>query len=262
MLFNHFVKPTLLLLVVIISLCACQKDNELTTNLLDTSSTTRTNFSEETFTILPLGDSRVEGNRPDYESYRYELWKRFIENDIPVDFVGYREDEGRYPDIHGIPFDRDHQGTGGAMTTDILALLEEVEEDSPMPDIILLGIGGNDLTDGQQTVESTIQNIIEIIDWFQERNNNITIFLEQIAPARSDFMTANLSQILDQFNAEIAALGERQTDNNSRVIVVNMANNWSDTYMADFVHYNEAGAKEVAKRYYNAITNAFVNGRE
>ena len=29
--------------------------------------------------------------------------------------------------------------------------------------------------------------------------------------------------------------------------------------MADFVHYNEAGAKEVAKRYYNAITKTFVN---
>ena len=25
--------------------------------------------------ILPLGASRVEGARPDFESYRYELWK-------------------------------------------------------------------------------------------------------------------------------------------------------------------------------------------
>jgi len=32
-----------------------------------------------------------------------------------------------------------------------------------------------------------------------------------------------------------------------------MASNWSDEYMADAVHYNEAGAKEVAGRYFEAM---------
>ena len=30
--------------------------------------------------ILNLGASRVEGGRPEYESYRYELWKKLKEN--------------------------------------------------------------------------------------------------------------------------------------------------------------------------------------
>jgi hypothetical protein len=30
--------------------------------------------------ILPLGASRVEGAKPLYESYRYELWKDLKEN--------------------------------------------------------------------------------------------------------------------------------------------------------------------------------------
>ena len=29
--------------------------------------------------ILNLGASRVEGGRPEYESYRYELWKKLKE---------------------------------------------------------------------------------------------------------------------------------------------------------------------------------------
>ena len=34
--------------------------------------------------ILPLGASRVEGNRPDYESFRYELWKDLEEKGGPL----------------------------------------------------------------------------------------------------------------------------------------------------------------------------------
>ena len=30
--------------------------------------------------IMTLGASRVEGSRPDYESFRYNLWKNMIEN--------------------------------------------------------------------------------------------------------------------------------------------------------------------------------------
>ena len=32
--------------------------------------------------IMPLGASRVEGERPNYESYRYYLWKKLKENNF------------------------------------------------------------------------------------------------------------------------------------------------------------------------------------
>jgi len=38
--------------------------------------------------ILILGASRVEGARPEYESFRYELWKDLVENDLTFDFIG------------------------------------------------------------------------------------------------------------------------------------------------------------------------------
>ena len=82
--------------------------------------------------------------------------------------------------------------------------------------------------------------------------------MEQIAPARSDFMTPTLTQTLDQFNAQIITVAQSQTTPTSKIIVVNMAEDWSDTYMSDFVHYNEAGAKVVADRYFAALKAFFV----
>ena len=42
--------------------------------------------------IMPLGASRVEGARPQYESFRYELWKDLKENDWKFDFIGTQSD--------------------------------------------------------------------------------------------------------------------------------------------------------------------------
>ena len=37
---------------------------------------------------MSLGSSRVEGERPNFESYRYELWKKLIDNNFTFDFIG------------------------------------------------------------------------------------------------------------------------------------------------------------------------------
>ena len=55
--------------------------------------------------ILPLGASRVEGNRPEYESFRYELWKTLTENEIEFDFIGTEKDDSTYPMYEGKNFD-------------------------------------------------------------------------------------------------------------------------------------------------------------
>ncbi len=233
----------LLLVGLLFCLIACGKEESVT--LPPTQ--------ENVVNILPLGDSRVEGSRPDFESYRYELWKKLVVQGFAIDFVGTRLDESNYADFMGQSFDQDHQGTGGAQTTDILRFLNNLEEGASIPDMVLLGIGGNDLIDGQKTVAATINNINQIIDWLQERNDTITILLEQIAPGRSDFMTNELTLLFNQFNQEIENVGQTQTTANSKVVTIDMASNWSDAYMADEVHYNEAGSAEVAGRYFEAM---------
>ncbi len=66
--------------------------------------------------ILPLGASRVEGARPDFESYRYELWKLLRADDWDFDYVGTQTDEADYEDLAEAEFDRDHEGRGGWKT--------------------------------------------------------------------------------------------------------------------------------------------------
>ena len=42
--------------------------------------------------ILPIGASRVEGDAPEYYSYRYPLWSELIDNEWSFDFIGNEVD--------------------------------------------------------------------------------------------------------------------------------------------------------------------------
>ena len=203
------------------------------------------------FKILPIGDSRVQGNRPDHESYRFELWKLLLDNDIAFDFVGTKEDTAEYPTHTGFAFDNEHDGTGGATTQSLLSEIDDILDEIET-DIVLLGIGGNDLDDGA-SVDNTIENIETLLDKLQSQNGDVLVVLEQIAPATSAYMTPERTGILQEFNNAIAEIGRRRTNENSLVITVNMFKDWKDDYLADDVHYNEQGAKEVAHRYFETL---------
>ncbi|MEM7799125.1 MAG: GDSL-type esterase/lipase family protein, partial [Chloroflexota bacterium] len=211
--------------------------------------------------ILPLGDSRVAGERPQYESYRYELWKNLLDNGWTFDFVGGQVDNASYDDYLGQAFDRDHEGVGGATSSDtlqtVIALLEGTGPTNEGPDIVLLGIGGNDYLEGGRDPDEVLANVNQIVDLFQEANPDVTIFIEQIAPAASAFMFPQVQETFDTYNAAILDLASTQTNQSSSVIAVDMATDWSDAYLADPVHYNEIGAKVVADRYDAAMEAHF-----
>ena len=95
------------------------------------------------------------------------------------------------------PLDRDHAGIGGIETSGVLERLDEIVAASATPDIILLGIGGNDLTDGQQPVSTVVENIELIIMELRASYPDVEFLVERIAPASGSFMTAELSDTLD-----------------------------------------------------------------
>ncbi len=204
-----------------------------------------------TIEILTLGDSRVEGATPEFESYRYELWKNLVTNNWDFDLIGSRLDAGSYEQLNGLCFDNEHEGTGGATTADNLDILQNVTF-SQVPEVALVGIGGNDLTGGVP-VETVTTNLGLIIDELRGLNPNIIIFVEQIAPGLSSFMTPELTTAFTDYNTEVAALADAKNTTDSPVISIDMAAGWSDDYMADDVHYNTSGAKIVADRYYAAM---------
>ena len=172
--------------------------------------------------ILNLGASRVEGAKPEYESYRYELWKKLKEYNLIFDYVGTQTDEYSYPQFNNMIFDCDHEGRGGWTSADILEELINWLSLTGPPDFVLFSSpGGNDALEGLSYTQA-VSNINDIIDVIQDFNPMTTIIIEQMAPARSDIMTTELTEFLEQMKEEVLNIAESQTTSTSEVIAVDM----------------------------------------
>lgn len=209
--------------------------------------------------ILPLGASRVEGARPDFESYRYELWKDLVGNDWTFDFIGSRQDNANYATFNGSVFDTDHEGRGGFTSGEILAGIRSWLDITGPPDVVLFSSpGGNDILNGASSLEQTVSNVNAIIDILQESNPNVTILIEELAPAKSGFMTSQQMTNFTAMQQEARTIANQQSTTTSRVISVDMFTGFSDALLADDVHYNTAGADFIATRYYRALDTLLV----
>lgn len=205
--------------------------------------------------ILPLGASRVEGARPNFESYRYELWKQLVDSNYSFDFIGSTIDDASYPSHANQSFDRDHSGYGGFTSGQILSNLNQWLNQSGTPDVVLLSSpGGNDALLNLSYTQA-VSNINAIVDVLQERNPNMTIIIEQIAPGRSSIMTSTLTNYMLQMQQEAINIAATKSTATSRVLTVNMFNGFNDTHLADDVHYNENGATLIASRYFTVLQN-------
>lgn len=204
--------------------------------------------------ILPLGASRVEGARPEFESFRYELWKSLVDREWEFDFVGTQTDGALYEGYLGLSFDADHEGRGGWTSGEILEGINEWLDAVGSPDIVLFSSpGGNDILNGLASFDKTVSNINQIIDILQERNPNVTIVLEELAPGKSNFMTAKFTADFNAMQQEVRTIASEQTTSASQVLTVDMFTGFNDSLLADDVHYNEAGAKFIANRYYSVL---------
>lgn len=205
--------------------------------------------SDSINTIMPLGASRVEGFRPEFESYRYELWKGLLADGWTFDFIGTRSDRGSYPPVDGLGFDVDHEGRGGwtsgLIRRDLAAWLER----TGAPDVVLFSSpGGNDALENFPFDETT-SNISAIIDVLQTANPEVTVILELMAPGRADVMTPRVADYFDRLRAYMLVLSTEKTTGSSSVITVDMYTDFTEAMLADDVHYNEAGAAFIAQRY-------------
>lgn len=224
---------------------ACDKDDDANPKSQNTSINK----------ILALGASRVEGARPIFESYRYELWKDLKENNWTFDFIGTQTDAYSYPLFNNMNFDIDHEGRGGWTSGEILDGLNDWLNQTGPADIVLLSSpGGNDGLQGLPYSQA-VSNINNIIDILQDNNPNVTIILEQMAPGRTDIMSTELTGFFTQMQQEVLNIVANKTTTTSAIIAVDMFTGFNDGLLADAVHYNEAGAEFIANRYYNVLAN-------
>lgn len=239
----------ILLILVLFVLGACKKDEiEASEDLTPKPQSTSINK------IMPLGASRVEGSRPDYESFRYELWKDLVENNHTFDFIGTMTDNGSYPNVGGNSFDPDHEGRGGWTSGQILSSLDSWLDQTGAPDIVLFSSpGGNDALEGLD-YNQMISNVNSIIDKLQARNANVTIIIENMAPGHSSIMGGALGTYLSNLQQDLPGLASNQSTSSSQVIVVDMNTGFTDAMLADDVHYNQQGAVFIADRYYSVLS--------
>ena len=219
--------------------------------------------------IMPLGASRVEGNKPEFNgplladqfvSFRYDTWKNLEMNEWSFDLIGTEYDFSDYPDLNNANFDADHQGNSGFTAADIAGGIESWLQQTGPPDIVLFSSpGGNDALLGMP-YDSVVININYIIDVLQISNPNITILIEQMAPARSDEMTSELTLFITNLHQEMQSIASNKSTLESQVIAVDMYTGFSDAMLADDVHYNELGAKFIADRYYDVLKDILKEG--
>jgi lysophospholipase L1-like esterase len=181
------------------------------------------------------------------------LWKDLIDGGWDFDYIGTETETGSYPNYEGLSFDPDHQGKMTWTSEQIFEDLESTLHETGYPDIVLFSSpGGNDILDGLP-YENVIENVHGIIDLFQDRNPDIVILIEQLAPGKTSFMTPELTAIFEQAVLDVETIAQEQTDENSQVIPVNMFDGFVDRYLSDNIHYNEEGAEFIAQRYYEAL---------
>ena len=203
-----------------------------------------------------LNSCKKGSDEEGYESYRYELWKKCIQNNYEIDFVGQQYDDGTYPNFMGQSFDRDHEGIGGIETEDVLNNIEEVLSQTNNLDAVLLCVGGSDLLNGDDP-QTAIDNIGLIIDEIQNIFPSIIIYLEQIAPGNNEIMTNDFQQKLTEFNGLIYNIATDYSNQNSTVMAIDMSTNFTENLLADDVHYNLQGAVFIAEQYYSSISTVF-----
>ncbi|MEZ6116015.1 MAG: GDSL-type esterase/lipase family protein [Pirellulaceae bacterium] len=204
-------------------------------------------------TVLPLGDSITATKSADWYTYRYELWKDFIDSDVDFEYVGSVRDSNQgFPSYQGQSFYPQfvsHEGHHGWTTAQIRSALPGwlTNYDS---DVVLLHLGTNDAL-RNVSLSTTMQNLEQIIDLLQNDQPNTTIFIAQVLPTNRG---ADVNQRIQDLNRAIAVQAPSWSTATSAVMVVDQHTGFdpvAQTY--DRLHPNRSGQEHLASRWHDAV---------
>ncbi len=204
------------------------------------------------YRIMPLGDSITQGiltGNP-VGGYRDDLANLLTNEGLAFDFIGTLSD--------GTGFDADHEGHGGLRADQIADSLNIwLSQISNKPRFYLLHIGTNDITQ-DQSAQSTISDITDIIEIIHNEKSYNNILLCSLIPRNDDKNT-----VTNELNELIKDLYYTKKSQGYNIYYVGMnevftANpNWAADYLTDHVHPNNTGFNLMAEVYFNVLTTAF-----
>jgi len=195
--------------------------------------------------IMPLGDS-ITSSKTGHASYRYWLWHSLQDADYKVNFVGSMHGVYAGPPLYP-DFDQDHEGHWG-WTADGIASHITNWATTYQPNVVLLMIGSSDLA-ANQSIDSTANDIQQIILNLRAVNARVTILLAKLTPSRDP----DLADI-PKLNRRIRKLALQDDTKKSRVLLVNQYIGFdpaTDTW--DGTHPNESGEKKISQKWFDAL---------
>jgi RHS repeat-associated protein len=214
--------------------------------------------------IMPIGNSITQGNfnypgMVDHKSYRYELWKKLIDEGVNFDYIGSQTTNYNgnpvFPDYKGKTFDTDNEGHFGYRADELAAGLPAWLS-GRIPDIALVHAGVNDMVQ-DQSIPSTINDIKAIIAILRTANPSVKICLAQIVPSGNAARNVNVASL----NAAIKQDIYSNTVINTKASPIILVDQFTDFDLAniepDEIHVKEAGELFMAGQWYKGLMRAF-----
>lgn len=198
--------------------------------------------------VLPLGDSITRGDSSTGEipgGYRTRLYQRLTNAVGAVDFIGSLTIN---PDPADLP-DPDHEGHSGNRIDQISAQYITWESSKPIPDVVLLHAGSNDMI--QDYLSSAATNRLDaLINLIINESSRTHIIVAKIIGATD----AAVNTRILAFNPGVAGVVAAHQAAGHNVTLVNMykAINLA-TDMSDGYHPNQQGYDKMADVWFDAI---------
>lgn len=209
--------------------------------------------------IVCIGDSITQGrkgggaNVPTL-SYRYPLWKKLVDLDAKVDFVGSLaggfEGDPEWPDYKGKSFDREHEGHWGWTSRAVREKLPEWIK-GYTPDVALILLGANDANPKlNMTVDDTAKEIEQILGILRSKNPKVTVLLG------GPFMEW---KPFPDMRSRFETLAKSTSTAASPVVAVDLSKGWVSkpdapgTHTVDWVHPNADGDARLAGLWLEAL---------
>ncbi|MEJ8756339.1 GDSL-type esterase/lipase family protein [Pontibacter sp. H259] len=223
----------------------------------------------QAFKILCIGNSITQANG-EHTSYRFPLWKKLVDADIAVEFVGSHNTnqwEAASPVIStvykGKTFTNVNEGHWGWRVDQLLEGHEDERHKGKLSewvqlytvDYALVHMGTNDIFQEQDNSQ-TIEEVKQVIQTLRSRNPAITILLAQLIPANKP---QSYKDAIVDYNSRIRALGNSLDSPLSKVVVVDMHSGFDEnTLLYDDAHPNEQGEEVMAERWFTTIKSLIV----
>ena len=191
--------------------------------------------------ILPLGDSITYGFGYD-GGYRVELFKRARAEGKSITFTGSLINGPLTVD--GVSFPRNNEGHSGWKINQLLSVLPTPALE-PLPNIILLMIGTNDLGENDAVADAP-NRLGALLDELAVLAPDALIVVSTIIPLPSskDVMT---------YNAAIAPIVQERRSAGRHILFVDQFKDFPTSELGDGVHPNRAGYERMAGVWYAAI---------